>query len=190
MRTSSLSRAAIVGALVATLTVVPIQTAMAEPSPATLPYCAVEIFPVGESNHPPAEEVCFATEDEVAEFIAGTSQPDPGARAVAASVAVGTVYKDAGGAGASLTFFGANACAGESFGFPAVQSSWAGTISSVRAASGCWATAYPQANYAGSRVNCPPYCATMGSLNDAVGSLIFRPAGSAGRSTPLALELR
>jgi hypothetical protein len=180
MRTSSLSRAAIVGALVATLTVVPIQTAMAEPSPATLPYCAVEIFPVGESNHPPAEEVCFATEDEVAEFIAGTSQPDPGARAVAASVAVGTVYKDAGGAGASLTFFGANACAGESFGFPAVQSSWAGSISSVRAASGCWGTAFADVNYGGSRLSCSPYCSTLGGLNDSVRSLVFRPAGSNG----------
>jgi len=180
MHRSTLKRAAIMGAMVAALVAVPIQGATAESASPELAHCAIQIFPIGETDHEPAEEACFATEAEVAAFLAGESEPGEGSRAAAANVVVGTVYKDAGGAGASLAFYGASGCAGTSYGFPTVAETWAGSISSVRAANSCWSTAYASASYGGSRLSCSPYCSTLGGLNDSVRSLVFRPAGSNG----------
>jgi len=173
----------VVGIAVALLvggTVVPVQGAAAAQVDEQLPYCAVEIFPLGTSEDSPAEAVCFATEAEVAQFLDRMAQSRDAARAVAASVVVGTVYKDANGAGGSLTFWGSSGCAGVTFGFPTLASGWDNSVSAVRASNGCWATAYAATNYGGSRLNCTPYCASVGALNDAVKSLVFRPTGTLG----------
>lgn len=171
----------VVGIAVALLVggaVAPVQEATAAEVDEELPYCAVEIFPLGATGD--SEAVCFATEAEVAQFLDRMAQSRDRARAVAASVVVGTVYKDANGAGGSLTFWGSSGCAGVTFGFPSLASGWDNSVSAVRASSGCWATAYSATNYGGSRLNCTPYCASVGALNDAVKSLVFRPTGTLG----------
>ena len=157
---------------------VPTQGAIADPADAAKPHCVVEIFPVDQESAPDASPVCFATEEEVAAFLAGSH--GPGSRAAAASIAVGTVYKDAGGTGGSLTFWGSSACSGVTFGFPTVPSGWDNSISSMRAATGCWGSLHAAANYGGSKLNCTPYGSSIGSLNDSVGSLVFRPTGQVG----------
>ena len=133
-----------------------------------------------ESAEVAADPVCFDTEDEVAEFIAGVGEGEETARGIAASTVVGTVYKDHNGSGASLTFWGSSGCSGVTFGFPSLASGWDNSISSVRASNGCWVTLYTATSYGGSRLNCTPYCASIGSWNDNVKSLVFRPQGTFG----------
>jgi hypothetical protein len=180
MRKFRVSGVAVAVAVLVGGVVAPVQAASAEEATPLLPHCVVEIFPLGAPVGTGAEAVCFATEAEVAEFLGRMAQPNPGGRAVAASVAVGTVYKDANAAGGSLTFWGTNGCAGATFGFASVAADWNTSISSVRASNGCWGTAYSATGYGGSRVNCTPYCASLGALNDAVKSLVFRPSGTLG----------
>lgn len=145
------------------------------------PYCAVQVFTITERQKA-AEPTCFATEEEVSGYLeeVTTASPSSTARGASASVIVGTVYKDHGGNGASLTFWGTSGCAGATFGFPSLASEWANSISSVRAANGCWATVYTGSNYSGARLNCTPYCAALNGWNDNVKSLVFRPSGTFG----------
>lgn len=180
MRNFRLSYAVVVGGIVAGMAIAPVQGAVAAPIESALSHCAIEIFPIGDIASSPTGAVCFATEDEVTAFLHGSAESGRGARAAAAGVAVGTVYKDAGGAGGSLTFWGSSGCTGATFGFPTVPSGWDNSISSVRGSNSCWATVYADVNYVGSRVNCSPYCASIGSRNDSVKSLVFRPTGTLG----------
>lgn len=145
------------------------------------PYCAVEVFAIGDPRKS-VEPVCFATKAEVDRFLnaKGSVKMDSVARGSSSRVAIGTVYKDQSGGGASLTFWGASGCAGVTFGFPSLASGWDNSISSVRGANGCWVTAYTSTNYNGARLNCTPYCSALNGWNDNVRSLVFRPAGSFG----------
>jgi hypothetical protein len=144
------------------------------------PHCAVEVHPTATPEQSGAP-VCFDTEDEVAEYLASIGVAEISARgAAAASTVVGTVYKDTNGAGASLTFWGASGCSGVTFGFPSLASGWNNSISSVRASNGCWVTVYTATSYGGSRLNCTPYCASIGTWSDNVKSLVFRPSGTFG----------
>jgi len=174
MRKFTLGYSGIVMALVVGAAIAPAQVAAASQVESELPYCAVEIFPIGEQGEAAKETVCFGTPGEVTLYIAG------GVARAAASVAVGTVYKDAGGAGGSLTFFGSSGCTGVTFGFPTVPSGWENGISSVRATYSCWGTVYAATNYGGTRLNCTPYCSVLGALNDSVKSIVFRPTGTLG----------
>jgi len=178
LRKFKLGNVAAMGLMVVGIAVIPVESASATAIEAELPHCAVEIFPVGQEASSEAE--CFATEAEVEAFLAGPPASESGGRAAAASVAVGTVYKDAGGTGGSLTFWGSSGCSAATFGFPTVPSGWDNAISSVRATNDCWATVYADASYGGSRLNCTPYCASIGARNDSVKSLVFRPTGTLG----------
>lgn len=142
-------------------------------------HCAVEVYPALEQRGS-AEPVCFGTEEEVVDYLTGLGVNDHAARGVAASIVVGTVYKDYSGAGGSLTFWGTSGCTGVTFGFPTLASGWDNSISSARGSNGCWLTLYTTTNYGGSRLNCTPYCASIGSWNDNVKSLVFRPTGTFG----------
>ena len=175
MRKFKLGYSGIVMGLVLGAAIAPGQGAAANPAEAELPYCAVEIFPIDEPSRADNEAVCFGTPAEVTAFLAGKV-----ARAAAASVAVGTVYKDAGGTGGSLTFFGSSGCSGVTFGFSTVPSGWENSISSLRATNSCWGTVYTATNYGGTRFNCTPFCSSLGALNDSVKSIVFRPTGTLG----------
>ena len=150
-------------------------SAAAVPSPRG-EYCAVEIQPLA-SDADPAAPVCFATQAEVDAFLLAVTAPRPLARtAASASVVLGTVYKDAGYAGGSLSFYGSGSCSGATFGFASLDAAWRNTISSARAFAGCDVSLYAGASYTGAQLLCSPNCATLGSLNDRVLSLVFRPA--------------
>ena len=129
------------------------------------------------------EPVCFATLDEVDRYLAEQTSDDGSrltAAAASASIAVGRVFKNINKGGSSLTFWGSSGCAGVSFGFPTLTSGWDTSISSVTGLSGCWATAYTTTSYGGARSNCTPYCSNLGTNNDKVKSLVFRPVGTVG----------
>lgn len=142
-------------------------------------YCAVQAYPM-ESTEPPAEPACFDTEQDVAAYLDGVGAGSTDARGGAANTIIGTVYKDANQGGESLTFWGSSSCAGVTFGFSSLPSGWDNSISSAQASNGCWVTLYTATSYGGSRLNCTPYCASIGSWNDNVKSLVFRPAGMFG----------
>jgi hypothetical protein len=160
-------------------------TAAAAPVPSPKgEYCAVHIEPIG-SPAPPATPVCFETQSDVDAYLdAVTGKPEPrsaapapSAPATTASVVLGTVYKDAGYAGGSLSFYGSGPCSGVTYGFPSLDPTWQNTISSAKAFASCWVSLYTGASYGGSQLLCTPNCATLGSFNDRILSLVFRPAG-------------
>lgn len=142
-------------------------------------HCAVQVHSI-ESAEPPAEPVCFDRPEQVATYLSSIGVGDEAARGIAVSTIVGTVYKDYNEGGQSLTFWGSSGCAGVTFGFPSLASGWDNSISSVRASNGCWVTLYTATSYGGSRLNCTPYCASIGTWNDNVKSLVFRPQGTFG----------
>ncbi len=178
MKNSPLNVVLGVAALLATSMLVPVSAASAA-TDGEKGHCTVEVYPI-ESSETAADLVCFGTEEEVAAYLSGIGVGDTNARGVAASTIVGTVYKDYSGGGESLTFWGSSGCAGVTFGFPSLASGWDNSISSARASNGCWLTLYTATSYGGSRLNCTPYCASIGSWNDNVKSLVFRPEGTFG----------
>lgn len=164
-------------------------TAAAAPVPSeTGEYCAVRIEPIGSAG-PPATPVCFDTQSEVDAYLAAITG-DPRARSAAsstssslstpsttASAVLGTVWKDAGYSGGSLSFYGSGTCSGVTYGFPSLDPSWQNTISSAKAFSSCWVSLYTATSYGGSQLLCTPNCSSLGSFNDRILSLVFRPAG-------------
>ncbi|MEV7694011.1 peptidase inhibitor family I36 protein [Microbacterium sp. NPDC089189] len=171
---------ALLGAL-ATLVVstAPVSAAAAATTDSTGHHCVVQVRPI-ESAAPTAEPVCFNTPEEAAAYLSSIGVGGPATRGVAVSTIVGTVYKDYNEGGDSLTLWGSSGCAGATFGFPSLASGWDNSISSVRASNGCWVTLYTTTSYGGSRLNCTPYCASIGTWNDNVKSLVFRPEGTFG----------
>jgi hypothetical protein len=142
-------------------------------------YCATRIQPIG-SAAAPSSPACFDSQKEVDSYIEALLAPNTGARSSAASVLIGTVYKDDNYSGGSYTFYGSGSCAGSTYGFPSLSSDWQGTISSAKAYSSCWVTLYDSTSYAGQRYNCTPSCSSLPSFNDRTKSLVFRPAGTVG----------
>lgn len=162
------------------LSIGPVPTAIAQPMPSSAEvHCAAEVTPLGEPAAS-AEHVCFGSEADVEEYLKGIQQNNPAARSANASTIVGTVYQDTNRTGSSLTFWGTNGCAGAVFGFSSLESGWNNSISSASGQNGCWATLYTAVSYGGARLNCTPYCASVGSWNDNVKSLVFRPSGTFG----------
>ncbi len=45
---------------------------------------------------------------------------------------------------------------------------------------GCWVTLYDSYSYAGTKKNCTPHCASLGSFDDRASSVVYRPAGRLG----------
>lgn len=146
-------------------------------------HCAVEIRPTAEAASAETP-VCFTTERGVERYLAAIAASrgalESPSRTSAGTVAVGTIHSDSHGGGSSLTFWGSSGCAGVSYGFASLPSNWSSIISSGGGKNGCWATMYTATNYGGSRLNCTPWCGTLGSWNDGVGSIVFRPTGTWG----------
>lgn len=159
----------------------PVSSALAQPTaPAVAVHCAAEVTPLDEPTVQ-SDPVCFRTEAEAMEYVESIQQPqNTAARGANASTILGTVYQDTNRNGSSLTLWGVNGCAGSVFGFSSLESGWTDTISSATGQNGCWLTLYTAGSYGGSRLNCTPYCASVGSWNDNVKSLVFRPTGTFG----------
>ncbi len=143
-------------------------------------YCAMHVPAASENSYLPDAPVCFATQAEVRAYLTGVTTDVDRSLAAAASVVLGTVYKDANYGGGSLTLWGEGGCVGATFGFPSLASGWNNSISSAKGAGSCWLTLYTATSYGGTRLNCTPNCATIGSLNDQVRSIVFRPTGTFG----------
>lgn len=185
MRKANLIVATIVAAALTVVGVAPAHAATTPTATAEVEniHCAVEVAGIFDQDEGPAAPVCFATQDEVAAYLAetvGINETAAGARGEAANTVVGTVYQDANRGGASLTFWGSSGCAGATFGFPTLASGWDTTVSSAEGSNGCWLTLYTATSYGGARLNCTPYCASVGSWNDNVKALVFRPTGTFG----------
>lgn len=140
-------------------------------------HCVGEALPVDSIEAPP-EPVCFDTSEEAVAYLDEVTQAK--SRGATGSVVLGTVYSDANYGGSTYSLFGSGTCAGVTFGFPSLSGGWDSSISSAKAASGCWVTLYKTTSYGGEKINCMPGCPTVGSLNDQVHSLVFRPQGTVG----------
>lgn len=140
-------------------------------------YCAVKIEPLASEDEP-AAPVCFETQAEVDAYLTAVTAPHSLARTAAASAStvLGTVYKDASYSGGSLSFYGTGSCSGVTFGFASLDAAWQNTISSAKAFAGCYVSLYTGASYGGTQLLCTPNCASLGTLNDRILSLVFRPA--------------
>lgn len=141
-------------------------------------HCAVRVDAVAEAQAMP-EPTCFESTDELDDYLTEIGVGVAG-RGTTASIIIGTVYKNSGGTGDSLTFWGSSGCAGTTFGFASLAAGWDNSISSARGQNGCWVTLYTATSYGGQNLNCTPYCASIGGWNDNVKSLVFRPTGTFG----------
>lgn len=139
-------------------------------------HCATEVTPIGDPA-PSTKPACFDTPEEVDAYLGGDARAAFG---TLGSVVLGTVYKDVNYGGSSLTYWGASGCSGVTYGYPTVAAEWSSGISSVRASNSCWVTVYASVSYGGTKLTCSPDCSGLGSLNDAVRSIVFRPVGTWG----------
>ncbi|WP_158437708.1 peptidase inhibitor family I36 protein [Naasia lichenicola] len=153
----------------------------------TVEHCAIEVpsddtETTTDSDTADLQPVCFFTEEEVEAYIEESANAGrgSGASVAAASVVLGVVYKDINYGGSSLTLFASSDCNGTTHGFPTLSSGWDNSISSAKGSSTCWLTLYTATSYGGSRLNCTPNCASIGSWNDQVKSIIFRQTGLYG----------
>lgn len=142
-------------------------------------HCVGEALPIG-STETASQPVCFDTTEEASAYIDGLTQVTSRNATAASSVVLGTVYSDASYGGSTYTLFGSGTCSGVTFGFPSLSGGWDSSISSAKAASGCWVTLYKATSYGGEKINCMPGCPTISTLNDQVRSIVFRPQGTVG----------
>ncbi|WP_169053782.1 peptidase inhibitor family I36 protein [Agromyces sp. H66] len=142
-------------------------------------HCVAEVLPVGSAGSADAPDpVCFDTEEEAAAYLETLASAR--SLSTASSIVLGTVYADVNYGGSSYTMWGSSGCAGVTFGFASLSGGWDTRISSARAANGCWVTLYKATNYGGEKLTCTPNCPSVGTLNDQVRSLVFRPEGTFG----------
>lgn len=124
-----------------------------------------------------SDAACFDTKLAADQYLTG----EISSRGLAASnTIIGTVYSDANYSGSTFTWWGSTGCLGVTFGIAVLSSGWDNQISSARAANGCWVTLYNTVTYGGARITCMPSCSSIGTLNDQVRSLVFRPQGTVG----------
>lgn len=96
----------------------------------------------------------------------------------AASVLLGYEYDGSSYSGTRTTFYGASgSCSsGDTFGFANLGSyGWNDRTSSATTYAGCRGQHYRDASYAGGSITCSPNCSTMGTLNNATSSIVYRP---------------
>lgn len=146
-------------------------------------HCVAEVQAMEQAgsteNVPDAPDpVCFDTKEEVADYLDALASAR--SLSTASSIVLGTVYADVNYGGSSYTMWGSSGCAGVTFGFASLSGGWDTRISSARAANGCWVTLYKATNYGGEKLTCTPNCPSVGTLNDQVRSLVFRPEGTFG----------
>lgn len=143
--------------------------------------CAIRIDAdrdVTQSSAP----VCFESVSEVESYVEESISAESDGSGSRISTVLGVVYQDANYGGASLTMYGSGTCSGTTYGFPSLASGWDNSISSAKGSSTCWLTLYSATYYGGSRLNCVPNCGSLGTMNDQVKSIVFRPVGTYGRS--------
>ena len=170
-------------AVVATVTAplgVPVP-ASAETSARGEVHCVVEVQAIDSVERQAAPQ-CFTTKAEAAGYLdASMTKADAfSTSAASSSVALGTVYADINYGGSSLTMWGSSGCSNATYGFGSLSGGWDSRISSAKAFNGCWVTLYKATWYGGDRLNCTPNCSSVGSLNDQVRSIVFRPWGTFG----------
>ncbi|SDF04724.1 hypothetical protein SAMN04487781_0022 [Cellulosimicrobium cellulans] len=104
--------------------------------------------------------------------------------AAASSIVLGVLWRDPSYKGASKVLYGSgtNGChTGSTYGFPNLANLLMNNVvSSASTYAGCWATLYDSSSYAGTKKNCTPHCATLGSFDDRASSVVYRPAGTLG----------
>ncbi|MFD6032359.1 hypothetical protein ACFWE5_16780 [Cellulosimicrobium funkei] len=104
--------------------------------------------------------------------------------AAAGSIVLGVLWRDPSYKGASKVLYGSgtNGChTGSTYGFPNLANLLMNNVvSSASTYAGCWATLYDSYSYAGTKKNCTPHCATLGSFDDRASSVVYRPAGTLG----------
>ncbi|MBA8817560.1 hypothetical protein FHX48_002665 [Microbacterium halimionae] len=185
--------------VVAGLFAVPTAASASEVQVSTAPAraCTVGGLPITSKDdvtRVPTVISCFDTVAAAKEFIAdgapgdlekllGVAGETPSRTALAAesTVHVGTLWSSTGASGTSLLHWGTGSgCNGVTYGFPSLPSGWNDTARSARGYANCWVTTYANTSYGGSRLNCTPYCSTLGSLNGAVSSVVYRPSGTFG----------
>lgn len=147
------------------------------PETATDVHCVGEALPIDSTSLPPTP-VCFDTPEEASAYLEGITQNY--SRSSASTVVLGTVYENSSYSGSSYTFWGSGACNGATYGFASLSGGWDTRISSARAAGGCWVTLYKATGYGGEKATCTPQCSSIGTLNDQVRSIVFRPEGTIG----------
>ena len=104
--------------------------------------------------------------------------------AAASSIVLGVLWRDPGYKGASKVLYGSgtNGChTGSTYGFPNLANLLMNNVvSSASTYAGCWVTLYDSSSYAGTKKNCTPHCAGLGSFDDRASSVVYRPAGTLG----------
>lgn len=143
---------------------------------------ALPLEPTGAEVEPAAapEPVCFDTIEEATTYLDRVTQSASRGATAMSNVVIGTVFSDANYGGSTYTFYGTGSCSGVTYGFPSLDGGWDSIISSAKATSSCWVTLYKATNYGGEKLNCTPGCPSIGSLNDQVRSIVFRPQGTVG----------
>ncbi|MFI2705677.1 hypothetical protein [Cellulosimicrobium composti] len=106
------------------------------------------------------------------------------AAAAASSLVLGVLWRDASYKGASKVLYGlgTNGCyTGSTYGFPNLANLLMNNVvSSATTYAGCWVTLYDSYSYGGTKKNCTPHCATLGSFDNKASSVVYRPAGTLG----------
>ncbi|GEM_PF-1205159 len=104
--------------------------------------------------------------------------------AAASSLVLGVLWRDASYKGASKVLYGSgtNGCyGGSTYGFPNLANLLMNNVvSSATTYAGCWVTLYDSYSYAGTKKNCTPHCATLGSFDNKASSVVYRPVGQLG----------
>ncbi len=97
---------------------------------------------------------------------------------------LGVLWRDASYKGASKVLYGSgtNGCyGGSTYGFPNLANLLMNNVvSSATTYAGCWVTLYDSYSYAGTKKNCTPHCATLGSFDNKASSVVYRPVGQLG----------
>lgn len=185
-------------------------TERSSPEPAERPApapaeetCAVGTEPVeirsgrvAEAAFPEPTIDCFPTFAEAVEFATGgdLSADNPAAleRTLDASgmapassswVLLGIEYANTGYSGASLVLYGSSGSgcgSSRTYGFPTMPTGWNNRVSSARSYAGCASSHYTLTSYRGSVRTCQGGCSTLGTLNNNVSSIVFRPLGTYG----------
>lgn len=85
-------------------------------------HCYVVLQPIGSSGAVP-EPKCFASETAMRSAVAGLiAKQSLTNSATSSTVVLGVAHADIDEGGSSLTFYGSNACAGDTFGFSSLAS--------------------------------------------------------------------
>lgn len=155
--------------------------------------CTVGSVAVREGESVPAEiplvVSCFTSLAAAEEFIEAGAPGDleqlvPKARGEVTpmnTVIIGRQYTGTNRSGTVLVQWGTGSgCYGVTYGYPSMPAGWNDVIRSSEGFNNCWVSNYTSTSYAGSVLNCTPYCSAMGSFAALTSSVVYRPSGTFG----------